>query len=437
MDDLAAGSIVAGRFEIVRKLGEGGMGAVYQATQLNLRRDVALKVILPEHAVSKGARGRFEREARVASALRHPNAVEIYDFGEYEDTLYLAMEFLNGVTLRAFVDYDKPPLAPRRAIAIGTQIADVLVAASQIPLVHRDLKPENIILDRGADGDERVVVVDFGLAFISEADGDMGRLTREGVVTGTPDYMSPEQARGSVLTTGADIYALGCVMYEMLASVPPFEGDPAILLSRHLFVAPTPLREAHPEIEIPGALDDLLMQMLAKVPEDRPSARKVRDRLIELDLGAPQRMSSVHSDGRMVGRAARMVSLPPISTQGNSADQPAPMTPPNSDVRVGIVGSLDADFQLGLAANGLQCMSFDGDVAGLSAVFAPGLTPERVKEVGALGVPVVTDADPSDVERLSALLRAGAAEVVIKPCQSDDVARKLWRAIRKRARRSK
>ncbi|MGB9338064.1 MAG: serine/threonine-protein kinase, partial [Polyangiales bacterium] len=212
--DLAPGTVIADRFVVEHQVGAGGMGKVYAAKQLGLERSVAIKVISPEDAAKPMARRRFEREARVASALRHPNAVEIYDFGTHGDTMYLAMELLDGTSLRSLVDIDLPPLSPRRACQIAADVADVLASAASIGLIHRDLKPENIILDRTRDG-ERTVVVDFGLAYILESE-ESGRLTRAGEGLGTPDYLSPEQARGLSLSPACDIYSLGCVLYEML-----------------------------------------------------------------------------------------------------------------------------------------------------------------------------------------------------------------------------
>ena len=183
--DLSPGTVIADRFVIDRQIGSGGMGTVYAAKQRGLERSVAIKVIAPEDAAKPMARRRFEREARVAAALRHPNAVEIYDFGTHEDTMYLAMELLDGLSLRSLVDIDLPPLSPRRACQIATDVASVLASAASIGLIHRDLKPENIILDRTKDG-ERTVVVDFGLAYILESE-ESGRLTRVGEGLGTPD----------------------------------------------------------------------------------------------------------------------------------------------------------------------------------------------------------------------------------------------------------
>ncbi len=433
---LKPGDIVAGRFELERKLGEGGMGVVFLATQIQLRRKVALKLILPEHAARKGARARFEREARVASALRHPNAVEVYDFGEHQGALYMAMELLTGVTLRSLVDLDRPPLPLVRALRYARQIADVLTAAASIGLVHRDLKPENVMIETAADGSERVVVVDFGLAFMAEQ-GDMGRLTREGVVTGTPDYMSPEQARGIEVTPATDVYSLGCMLYEMLTSNPPFQGDTAILISRHLFVAPTPIREAYPEVDVPGAVDDLIQRMMDKTPEARPSAQSVRDVLLAVDPAAPSRHGATQG-GRLLGRAARMVSQAPISTNAptmmsDSDNVLIPGPGATGGLDVAYIGPNDEALLLGLAANGLFLRAYDATPA--RAVFAPGLTPEEIATLSRAGEPVITDAPKGDMERLSQLLRAGAADVVVAPYDPEEVARKVARAIRKSERK--
>jgi serine/threonine-protein kinase len=429
------GDVIAGRFELERKLGEGGMGEVYLATQIQLRRKVAIKLILPEYAALKGARVRFEREARVASALRHPNAVEVYDFGEHEGMLFMAMELLSGVPLRSMVDLDRPPLPLVRALRYACEIADVLTAAASIGLVHRDLKPENVMIESAADGSERVVVVDFGLAFMADQ-GDMGRLTRDGVVTGTPDYMSPEQARAIEVTPATDVYSLGCMLYEMLTSTPPFQGDTAILVSRHLFVAPTPIRDAFPELNVPGAVDDLILRMLEKSPEARPSAQSVRKALLAVDPASPARHGATQG-GRLLGRAARMVSQAPAS--GNTIN-----TSMRDTVRfagasaagtfdVAYIGPNDEVLLTGLAANGLMLRAYDGTPS--HAVFAPGLAPSEVTALAQSAAPVITDAPRGDMERLSELLRAGAADVVVAPYDPDDVARKIARAIRKSERK--
>ena len=444
LDSLPQGTIVAGRYEILSKLGEGGMGAVYLADQIRLGRHMALKVILPEHAARKGARTRFEREARTASALRHNGAVEIYDFGEYEGSLYLAMELLRGYPLRDVVDIDLPLLKLTRTLNWAEQVADVLTSACDIGLVHRDLKPENVMIEPGRDGDERVVVVDFGLAFMMERE-DAGRMTREGVVTGTPDYMSPEQARGSDVGPESDIYSFGCMLYEMCTGSAPFTGDTAILISRHLFVAPTPMREAYPDLELPGPLVDLVSAMLAKHPEERPTAEKVRDTLRKIDPAAPQRHGATTEGGKLVGRAARMVSQHPRTGAASFAPTefgPRPDVIPGVQMLLGIYGDVSETLTLALAANGLARATVppgadaDGVTAlGCRAIFAPGVEPDALSALSAAGVPIVTDADAGDMDRLALMLRAGAAEVVVRPVAAEEVARKVRRAIRKKERK--
>ena len=294
--DLSPGTVIANRFVIDRQIGSGGMGTVYAAKQRGLERSVAIKVIAPEDAAKPMARRRFEREARVAAALRHPNAVEIYDFGTHEDTMYLAMELLDGLSLRSLVDIDLPPLSPRRACQIASDVASVLASAASIGLIHRDLKPENIILDRAQDG-ERTVVVDFGLAYILESE-ESGRLTRVGEGLGTPDYLSPEQARGVNLSPACDVYSLGCMLYEMLTSKPPFDGKHAVVLSQHLFVAPVSIRERAPEVQIPSALDELDSFDAGQVSRGPPVfAGGLRD----APLARPERASA---KGRSDGGAA-------------------------------------------------------------------------------------------------------------------------------------
>ncbi len=427
--DLAPGTVIADRFVVEHQVGAGGMGKVYAAKQLGLERSVAIKVISPEDAAKPMARRRFEREARVASALRHPNAVEIYDFGTHGDTMYLAMELLDGTSLRSLVDIDLPPLSPRRACQIAADVADVLASAASIGLIHRDLKPENIILDRTRDG-ERTVVVDFGLAYILESE-ESGRLTRAGEGLGTPDYLSPEQARGLSLSPACDIYSLGCVLYEMLTANPPFDGKNAVILSQHLFVAPASVRERFPEIQIPSSLDEMILRMLAKSPVDRPSAQAVFETLRLLDPNAPQRKGAASGE-RLLGRPARMVSAPPIEAEGATMDGDLWF---GADIKIAVCGPVDQNLTLGLAANGIEAVAIDPQKAdvplGLLAVFAPGATATQVAALADTGLPVVSDAAPSDIDRLAEMLRAGASEVVIQPCPPEEVARKVWRAVRK------
>jgi serine/threonine-protein kinase len=428
-DVIPSGTILAERYRIERQIGAGGMGRVYRATQLGLERPVAIKVITPSDASAMLARRRFEREARVTSALRHPNAVEIYDFGLHGNTMFLAMELLSGDSLRDLVDIDLPPLSPRRVCQIGSDVADVLASAGEIGLVHRDLKPENIMLDYTGEK-ERTVVVDFGLAYIAH-DDDMGRLTAHGVGVGTPDYLSPEQARGGEITPASDVYSLGCVLYEMLTTVPPFEGKQGLLMTQHIFVPPLPMRDRAPHLEIPSALDEIVLQMLSKAPRDRPSALGVVHALRSLDPNAHER-GGVDDATKLLGRPARMVSKLPVKTGQATQTEDDWL---EVDIAIATVGTIDEELKIGLAANGIQIVPIQngtGDVPlGVLAVFAPWADASQVSALAETGLPVLSDADASDIQRLTELLRAGAAEVVIRPCSPESTARLVWRAVRK------
>lgn len=415
---LVPGTVVAERFFVCELLGEGGMGAVYRAEQRGLRREVALKIIRPDRLHRPAARERFLREARVASLLRHPGVVAIHDFGEHAGGLYLAMELLDGPPLRSCVDEHLQLVSWPRVIAITAAIADVLDAASAVGLVHRDLKPENVILHREPSGAERVVVVDFGLAFIAEGDEEVRRMTREGVLAGTPEYMSPEQCRGSLeLGPPSDVYALGVMLHELAIGKTPFQGDTALVLSRHLFVPPPSLRQTAPEgRDVPAAIDELVQRMMGKEPRDRPTAAQVRDRLARLDLGAAERMSAHAGDASRMGRSSRMIS------RGGSELPPAHV--PSGGIGIAWIGARDEALELVLAANGVVLVpEADAAVIFLSQ---PGADPSVFS-----GRPIVVTASSADVSTLTELLRAGATDVYVPSAGPESLAKKLLRAARR------
>lgn len=264
------------------------MGVVWRARQLDLDRPVAVKILHPNLASRGDARARFVREARVAATLAHEHAVRVLDFGEAPAGLYLVMELVAGRTLRAWLE--DGPLPRAEALAIALAIARVLEAAHRINLVHRDIKPENTFVDRAPTGPD-VRVVDFGLAFIADPQSSIGRMTEEGILGGTPAYMSPEQARGKAVGPPSDVYSLGCTLYEMLAGRPPFLGPVAELLTRHAYAPPLTLRELELEPPIDPSLDALVLAMLGKSPPLRPTAAAVATQLAALvdgdGAGAP------------------------------------------------------------------------------------------------------------------------------------------------------
>lgn len=433
---LRPGDVIAGRYRIERVLGEGGMGVVYEATQINLVRAVALKILLPEYWHRTDARRRFQREAKVAAALAHSSAVTIYDFGEDQERLFIAMELLRGVTLRSLLSSEAGGhrLELLRTVDIAAQIASVLVAAHQMALVHRDLKPENIFLEPTEHGGERIVVVDFGLAFIPNRQQDMGRLTREGILSGTPTYISPEQVRSKEVGPKADVYSLGCMFYEMVTGVVPFRGDDDFeLIAKHVYTPPTPARDAFPELDIPPSLDGLILEMLAKDPERRPAPEQVIDRLsgVAADLRARERGRDAR---HLLDRSARMVPEHRDATTATTL----------TDVEVGtvrskplaVIGALEEPIKLALSSNGLRVVEGTASSlpAGAVAFFAPGASLELLAQLARSGLPVLTDADSSDIGRIAELLAVGIDDVVPLPLRGDELARKVWRAIKKSKR---
>jgi serine/threonine-protein kinase len=426
-DTLRPTDIVAARYRIEGLIGEGGMGRVYRATQLNLGRQVALKVLAPTLLDDTGVE-RFMREAKVAAALRHPCAVEIHDMGRVDDLVFIAMELLSGNVLRSVMVEGVPHEMPS-AVEIGWQLADLLVAAHAISLVHRDLKPENIFIEDPL----RVRVVDFGLAFI-EGGLELGRLTREGIVVGTPAYLAPEQAQALHVGTPADIYSFGCVLYELVTGFPPFRGSQVNVLTQHLYVTPVRPRERAPEAMISAEVEDLVCAMMAKRPEDRPSAVEVRS---ELDL-VRRTLSGERHRGRdrlpLQGRAARMVSVVPNRASTlTDAEAPLVIEMQDAGIRLAVCGILTQEETLSLASSGIEPIAIgdaDDPRAFLAdAVLAIGQSPERLHALTASQVPVVATSLADDAEQLSRLLRVGVREVLTLPLRLDDLARKVRRAV--------
>ncbi|HET8938747.1 MAG TPA: serine/threonine-protein kinase [Polyangiales bacterium] len=270
--DPLIGSVIDGRYRVEERIGEGGMGVVYRATHVVLRKPFALKVIRADQATDANIVQRFVREARAASGIGHPNIVNINDFGTTADgSLYLAMEFLDGMTLADAMKSGPIPFA--RALEIFIQIAGALEAAHAQGIVHRDLKPENIFLMREAGQYEFVKVLDFGIAKVKNA---AAKLTSTGMVFGTPHYLSPEQAAGQPVDHRSDIYSLGVIMYQVLAGELPFTAESLMaLMTKHMFEPAPSLREAgHP---VPTALDAIVGRCLQKKPELRHGSMRELD----------------------------------------------------------------------------------------------------------------------------------------------------------------
>jgi len=263
--DPLIGQTIDGRYAIESVLGEGGMGTVYRARHVALARTFALKVLRADLAQETELAARFLQEAQATAAVKHPNIVSITDFGRLPDLRpYFVMELLTGRTLASLIKAGGA-LPPREAADIAMGVAAGLEAAHAAGVIHRDLKPENVfLLD---DAHREIRVVDFGAAMIVGA----SRLTKAGVVFGTPHYMSPEQAAGKTVDHRADVYALGIILYEMITGRVPFEGDTYMgVLTQHMFVAPKPPSEVVPTLGGRlGALEAVMLRALEKDPAAR------------------------------------------------------------------------------------------------------------------------------------------------------------------------
>lgn len=424
---LSAGTVIADRFKVVRPLGRGGMGMVYEAEQVSLGRRVAIKIMFPQLLAQRGTRERFEREARVAATLHHPNIVEIIDFGEHEGVPFLAMEYLSGQPLRKYVDLDLDPLSVPRACAIAREIAAALTHAHERKLVHRDIKPENVMLEQ-VDRKERVTVVDFGLAFVYEGnDPRAGRMTREGVVTGTPDYLSPEQARGSIeIGPASDIYSLGCLFYEMLCASPPFLGEVTVVVARHMYMDPPLLRSVLPSLNVPVRLEEEIRRMLEKKPESRPTARAVFEFLSAFDAAAPERFGG-RREG-VQGREARMVSAAPAAAS-EAVGEKQWMTL--------VAGSAPPDLLTALGASNLRYTCVAADVAVChpdlvendeTVVVALGLSRAQIAAWIGVGLPVIAQAQSPDVQEITELLQLGVVDVIVAGSDFSKLVEKIRKA---------
>ena len=281
---LRRGVELCGRYRLEERIGAGGMGEVWRGVDLRLRRPVAIKILPVELAADRTAAERFRGEAETSAALQHPGITVIFDVDEHPSEqgrlLFLVMELLTGQDLGTLLAGHPGGLPIGQAVTLATQTADALAAAHAHGIVHRDIKPANLFLLN----DGRVKICDFGIARLADA---TTRLTAIGGFIGTPLYMAPEQFRGGELSARVDLYALGCVLYELLTGTPPFIRDTgaAALMYQHLNAAPGPLRARRPDV--PAALEKVTLQLLAKDPGERPASAAAVAALLRGSDGIP------------------------------------------------------------------------------------------------------------------------------------------------------
>ncbi|MGV1048958.1 MAG: protein kinase domain-containing protein [Solirubrobacterales bacterium] len=256
MAEIREGSVVDGRYRVLRKLGAGGMADVWLAEDTHLQRQVALKVLHRHFAQDREFVARFQREAEAAAALQHPNIVSVYDRGQFDGTYYIAMRYVEGPTLKQLIEAG---LSPEQAVALIRQVLEAARAAHRHGIVHRDLKPQNVIVD----DEGKALVTDFGIA-----SAGVSEITQTGSVMGTPHYLSPEQAQGFDVTSVSDLYSIGVLLYEALTGRVPFEGESAVAVAMKQ-VSQVPQRPSSINPRVSPALDAVVMRALEKEPGQR------------------------------------------------------------------------------------------------------------------------------------------------------------------------
>jgi serine/threonine-protein kinase len=312
MSEFDSGYIIDGRYRVLHRLGAGGMADVYLAQDEQLDREVALKLLHRRFAEDPGFVERFRREAQAAASLQHPNVVSVFDRGSFEGTYYIAMEYLEGRTLKRLIR-EEAPLEPGRAIDLTEQMLKAARFAHRRGVIHRDLKPHNVIVD----DNDHIKVTDFGIARAGASD-----MTETGSIMGTAQYLSPEQAQGHAVSAPSDLYSIGIVLYEMLTGRVPFDGEsPVSIALKHVSEAPVPPSQINPDI--PPALEQVVMWSLNKDPADRPAdadefimaLEQVRESLAAPPGEATASMRAISAGGAMIPTGG----YPPTSVMPSEA----------------------------------------------------------------------------------------------------------------------
>lgn len=369
------GSVIAERYHVMRKLGEGGMGAVYLAEHVKMGRKSAIKVMNPGMSQDPDAIARFNREAANASRMNHPNICAIYDFGETADGLiYLAMEYIEGRSLTDLIR-DSGSLPPKRAASILHQTADALQVAHDYGIVHRDLKPDNIMIAKGRDDSDVVKVVDFGIAKAHTSDAQ--KVTKTGLVVGTPEYMSPEQLAGDKLDGRSDIYSLALVGFNMLTGALPFPAQTAQeTMIMRLTDDPKTLADMKPEVAWPESLEAVLRKALAREVDDR--YRKASDFGREFSAAIETMPATIIAEAGTVvlgaKAAAATAAIPQTRVAGDSElAQPTPIGRRSMVPMIAAGGVAVAAIVVAVAMSS-GAFSFGGDDGALGPTGAVGTT---------------------------------------------------------------
>jgi serine/threonine protein kinase len=385
-----------GKYVIGRKLGQGGFGVIHAARDTELDRDIAIKFLRPEHVFKPTVVQRFLQEARAAARINHPGIVTVHESGivggtntRADGTVYIAMELLQGETLaQRLAHVGRMPLGI--AIGIATQLATALSAAHASSIVHRDLKPQNVWLqpDRAVLGGERVKILDFGIAKLVDDFGSALQ-THSMQMLGTPMYMSPEQCRSSAkVDARSDIYALGCMLFELVCGRPPFGGDSGELIAKHQLVAPPTARSL--DASLPAALDRLVSSMLAKSPDDRPQS-------MEAVLGALQPLADSEDLPSITETKplTRMPDMPSTTLTEGAASHDVPHRRARRGLYIGAAMAL----ALGVGAGGLAMRGGGSDDAAvISSASGSAPTPPPIEQLPAPPPPIANTAADENIQ---------------------------------------
>jgi eukaryotic-like serine/threonine-protein kinase len=383
-----------GDYQILRRLGQGGMGYVYLAEQISLKRKVALKLLRPEMAGNPISLQRFKSEALSAARATHANIVQIYDIKEADGLHFMALEYVEGRNLREYLEKKGPPEI-LVALSIMRQVASAIQRASELGIVHRDIKPENILVTRKGE----VKVADFGLAPVLSDTGQPLNLTQTGVTMGTPLYMSPEQVEGKPLDFRTDIYSFGVTSYHLLAGQPPFRGTtPFEVALQHVQKEPPPLADIRPDL--PPELCALVHRMMAKKPAERPQTGReivreliaLRDAVVGVTSG--QSGSGIRPVPLGAAGAPATAPVPGLSASGVSASGDAlsglPRPPRRGRRALVLAGSLILALAAGLVVGWIR--GHGTERANGVAVDPASANPQRAREA-ALKKKLDDDAD--------------------------------------------
>lgn len=389
--DPLVGTVFADRYLITGRLGKGGMAVVYRATDRNLNRDVAVKVLRKDVAADPVAAKRLVREARAAASLHHPHIITILDVGERNGTVYVVMELLTGRSLADVLEQDGA-LPLERALPVAEQLASALVVAHSQGIIHRDIKPENLyLIEHGGTGDF-LKVLDFSIAKLP-TEMVTAALTRAGSVFGTPHYMAPEQVEGKTVGPQTDLYAAGAVLYETLTGDPPFDGPSVIdILLKHV-KSPPPVLSV-PGVRLPGGLAELVTRLLAKKVADRPaSASILRDELAKIIAELPRDADGGQEAAAVAGPASTPAAVRPNATPLSPVMDFLPPALPTAATHSGAPGP-ESPARPAAPARGADAAHLAVDLARNHAAIAAKATVSDLPE--APDLPDLPDALPAE-----------------------------------------